>query len=60
MSPGLYNCFLWFFIHILRQQNTKLTERITCALANIVYIRKNNMYYDFIPLGKYLPMIENY
>ena len=57
MSPGLYNSFLWFFLHKLRHQNTKLPKRITLALANIVYIRRNTMYF---PLSKYFPKIENY
>ena len=55
-SPGLYNCFLWFFIHKLRQQNTKLPKKITIALANAVYIRRNRMHIDCFPLSKYLPM----
>ena len=59
-SPCLYYCFLWFFIHILRQQNTKLRKRITLALANTVYIRINKMYFDCCPLSKYLPMLEDY
>ena len=41
MSPGLYKCFRWFFIHKQRQQNTKLPKIITLALANTVYIRIN-------------------
>ena len=58
--PCLYNCFLWFFIHILRQHNTKLAKRITQAVANTVYIRRNKMYFDCFPLSKYLPMFKNY
>ena len=33
------NCFLWFCMHTLRKQNTKLPKRITVALANTVYIK---------------------
>ena len=60
MSRGLYNSFLWFFIHIIRQQNIKLPKKNTLALANTVYIRRNKMYFDCFPLSKYLPMLEKY
>ena len=60
MSRGLYNSFLWFFIHILRQQNIKLPKKNTLALANTVYIRRNKMYFDCFPLSKYLHMLEKY
>ena len=60
MSQGLFNFFLWFFIHILRQQNIKLPKRNTLALANTVYIRRNKMYFDCFPFSKYLPMLEKY
>ena len=39
MSPGLYNCYMWFFTHILRQQNTKLPKIITLSMANTVYMQ---------------------
>ena len=60
MSRGLYISFQWFFIHILRQQNIKLTKINTLALANTVYIRRNNIYFDCFPLSKYLHMLEKY
>ena len=58
MSQGLFNCFLWFFIHKLIQQNIKLPKKNTLALAHTVYIRRNKMYFDGFPFSKYLPMLE--
>ena len=57
-SPGLYIYFLWFFIHILWQQNTKLPKWITLALANTVNKWSNKMYFDCFPFSKYLHILE--